>query len=324
MNDQLTTQGFRLREYRPSDIPLYVNIANRIYPDDPTTIEYEEYFERIYPPDNPRLRYAVENDAGQFIGNGICILPFWQHAPGVFMTWIIVDADWRRRGIGRVMLAEFEAYGRRQGAERLRTDCREDQAYSIEFLKAMGITNFGLRFESQLDLKSFDEARFGSAVDRAIAAGYEFTTLTAERAINPEADRLLYDLDRVTRDDVPMPGGTRSRSSYEDFRRINLESPESDPSAIFIAKHGEQYVGHTMVWFGKDKPAYTAMTGVLREHRGHSLALALKLLSFRLMKQRGQTAARTTNDTANPAILRLNEKLGYQKLPGNSLWEKLL
>lgn len=324
MNEQLMTQGIRFREYRLSDIPAFVEIANRVYPDDPNTVENEEYFERIYPPDNPRLRYAVENSAGQLIGGGTCILPFWQYAPGVYMMWITIDPDWRRRGIGRAMLDKFETFARQQGAERLRTDCREDMAYSIEFLKAMGFTNFGLRYESELDLKSFDESKFGNAVDRAIAAGYEFTTLTTERTINPEADRLLYDVDRVTRDDVPMPGGTRSRSSYEDFRRINLESPESDPSAIFIAKHDGQYVGHTMVWFGKDKPAYTAMTGVQREHRGHNLALALKLLSFRLMKERGYSATRTTNDTANPPILRLNEKLGYQKIPGNSLWEKVL
>jgi hypothetical protein len=30
----------------------------------------------------------------------------------------------------------------------------------------------------------------------------------------------------------------------------------------------------------------------------------------------GQAVKRTHNDTANPAILRLNEKLGYRRLPG--------
>ncbi len=324
MDAKLTAQGIRFREFLRTDIPAFVEIANRIYPDDPNTVENEEYFESIYPPENPRLRYAIENDQGKFIGIGNCILPFWQHAPGVYMMWIVLDEQWRRRGIGRAMLANLEVYARQQGAEKLRSDCREDQAYSIGFLKAMGFTNFGVRYESELNLKTFVESKFGHVVEQVTTAGYEFTTLTAERAIEPNADRLLYELDQVTRRDVPMPGGTLSKSTYENFRRINLESPDSDPSAIFIAKHGGEYVGHTMVWFGKDKPAYTAMTGVLREHRGHKLALALKLLSFRLMKERGQTAARTTNDTANPAILRLNEKLGYQKLPGNSLWEKVL
>jgi hypothetical protein len=36
----------------------------------------------------------------------------------------------------------------------------------------------------------------------------------------------------------------------------------------------------------------------------------------------GQAVKRTHNDTANPAILRLNEKLGYRRLPGWLAWEK--
>ena len=43
-----------------------------------------------------------------------------------------------------------------------------------------------------------------------------------------------------------------------------------------------------------------------------------------LLKERGCTEARTNNDTANPPILRLNEKLGYHKRPGVMLWERML
>ncbi len=324
MVNQLIPQGFRFREYLSSDIPAFVEILNRSFPDNPRAIDKEEYFESIYPPENPRLRFAVENSAGQLIGTGTCLRPFWQHAPGVYMLGVTIDPDWRRRGIGRAILAEFEAYARTQNAERLRTECREDALYSIEFLKALGFTNFGLRFESQLDLTTFAESKFDQAIERAQAAGYEFTTLAAERVINADADQWLYELDQITSADVPLPGGARSETTFENFRRVNLEGPESDVNAIFIAKYHGQYVGHTIVWFGKNKPSYTAMTGVRREQRGHGLALALKLLSFRAIKKRGLSATRTTNDTANPAILRLNEKLGYQKLPGNLLWEKVL
>lgn len=324
MTTRLSDQCIRLREFRREDIPPLVDIANRTTPDDPSTVESEEHFEKIYPQDNPRLRYSVENASGQFIGTGTCLRPFWMRAPGVYMMWIIVDPDWRRRGIGQALLAEFESYARQQSAEKLWTDCREDMDYSIRFLQRAGFTNYGLRFESELDLTTFDEARFAGAVDRVLNAGFEIATLTAERAINPDADRQLYELDQVTRVDVPYPGGARSETSYENFRNMYFESPEADPSAIFIAKHHGQYAGHTIFWLGKDKPAYTAMTGVLREYRGQGLALALKLLSFRLMKERGYTAARTNNDTANQPILHLNEKLGYQKRPGSLTWEKKL
>ena len=66
------------------------------------------------------------------------------------------------------------------------------------------------------------------------------------------------------------------------------------------------------------------MTGVRREHRGRGLALALKLLSFRLMKERGCTETMTHNDSANQAILALNRQLGYQPRPGILLWSKSL
>jgi hypothetical protein len=42
------------------------------------------------------------------------------------------------------------------------------------------------------------------------------------------------------------------------------------------------------------------------------------------MKEHGCTQTITHNDTANPPILRLNEKLGYQKRPGAMQWEKML
>jgi len=324
MTTRLSDQCIRLREFCWEDIPAMVDISNRTWPDDPTTIENEEYFEKTYPPDNPRLRYAVENSLEQFIGAGTCLLPFWIAAPGVYMMWITVDPDWRRRGIGQALLAEFESYARQQSAEKLWTDCREDMDYSIRFLQRAGFTNYGQRFESELDLMTFDETRFAGAVDRVLNAGFEIATLTAERAINPEADRLLYQLDRSVQDDIPRPGGARSSMDFDNFRKIYVDNPEADPSAILIAKHQDQYAGYTAVWLGKDKPAYTAMTGVRREYRGQGLALALKLLSFRLMKECGYSAARTNNDTANQPILRLNEKLGYQKLPGMLLWEKLL
>jgi hypothetical protein len=34
--------------------------------------------------------------------------------------------------------------------------------------------------------------------------------------------------------------------------------------------------------------------------------------------------ARAHNDTANPPILALNEKMGYRRLPGCLAWEKVL
>jgi len=324
MNDRLAAQGIRLRDFRFEDIPAMVDIRNRTTPDDPHTVERVEYFEKTYPADNPRLRYAVESPEGKFIGQGVCEYPFMFAAPGVYFVWITIEPDWRRRGIAQALLAEFEPYARQQSAEKLWGYCREDQDYSIRFLKRAGFQNIGLRFESILDLTTFDERPFVSAIERAQQAGFEFTNLATERAINPDADQLLYKLDHETSIEVPWPGGARMEMTYKQFRQRILDGPESDPSAILIAKYHGQFAGLTIAEFGKNQRAQTAMTGVRSPYRGQGLALALKLLSFRLMKERGCTQTITQNDTANPPILRLNEKLGYQKRPGNLMWSKPL
>ena len=324
MNNRLAELGIRFREFRWEDIPALVDIRNRTQPDDLRTVERQEYFEKTYPADNPRLRYAVVNADETFIGVGACEHPIGFNAPGVYFMWITVDPDWHRRGIAQALLVELETFARQHGAEKLWSNCREDQDYSIRFLERAGFHNFGLRFESMLDLTTFDERPFADAIDRAQQAGFEFTTLAAERLINPEADRLLYELDNETGRDVPWPGGARMELTYAQFRQRLLDGPDSDPSAILIAKQRQTWAGLTIVEFEKNQRAHTAMTGVRSAYRGQGLALALKLLSFRLMKERGCTQTITQNDTANPPILRLNEKLGYQKRPGHLMWSKPL
>ena len=106
MTDRLTELGVRLRDFRSEDIPASVDISNRTWPDDPSTVEEEEYHEKTYPPDNPRLRLVVENAEGKFIGMGVCLRPFWMRAPGVYFMWIMLDPDWRRRGIGQALLPQ--------------------------------------------------------------------------------------------------------------------------------------------------------------------------------------------------------------------------
>lgn len=324
MEDQLAAQGIRLRDFRWEDIPALVDIRTRTSPENPGSQERMEYFEKTYPADNPRLRYVIENDEGKCIGSGVCERSTFISVPGMYFMWIIVDPDYRRRGIAQALLPRLEAFARAQGMIKLWAGCKEDQDYSIRFLEKAGFQLIGQRFESMLDLTTFDESRFAGIIDRLQAAGFEFTTLTQERAINPDADRLLYDIDAETGSEVPWPGGAHMEVTYEQFRQRSLESPTADPAAILIAKHQGRYAGITMVEFSPGRPAHTTMTGVRREYRGQGLALGLKLLSFGIMQERGCTQTITQNDTANPPILRLNEKLGYAKKPGILQWEKLL
>lgn len=317
--------SFRLRDYRPeTDIPALVALFNLEYPDEPTTIEQEEHDERSYPAHNPRLRYAVETADGQFIGFGVCLFPFWMDAPGVYEVYGVVHPLWRGRGVGQALLAAFEPYARRQGAARLWTDCRESQATSIRFLEQAGFATYGIRFESALDLTRFKASDYADASERVTAAGFTLTTLAQVRPTRPEAERDLFELYRVAIHDVPFPGGARLTPVYDTWHSYMLEGPTTDPAFIFLALDGERMVGMTAIQLLQDAPAVTSATAVLREYRGRGVALALKVMSLAALKERGYVEARTQNDTANPPILHLNEKLGYRRLPGWLQWEKQL
>lgn len=314
---------WRVREFSEADIGELAALVNLEYPDEPTTIDQEEYWERSYPKDNPRLRLAVEDERGRFVALGACEKPFWAIAPGVYTTFGIVHPDFRGRGIGQDLLSRFEAYAREQGAERLWADCRESQAHSLRFFQAAGFTQFGIRFEQALDLEQFDLGRFPGAFERIEAQGYRIVTLAELRRQRDDADRLMYETFKESVLDVPLPGGARISMNFEQWRK-GLDSPVSDPHYIFLAMKDDQVVGETALELLKDGPAITDSTGVLREHRNQGLALAIKLASLQALKERGYKEARTHNDTENPAILHLNQKIGYQRLPGWLQWEKRL
>ena len=132
----------------------------------------------------------------------------------------------------------------------------------------------------------------------------------------------LFDLHDQVMIDVPFPGGAYPKTTYEQWRAWAIDSPTSDHDGMFVAKQGDDWVGLTFVEMPPGGSPFTGSTGVLRAHRGRGLAMALKLRSFRFLREHGYHQVRAHNDTANPPILELNRKLGYRRLPGWITWEK--
>jgi ribosomal protein S18 acetylase RimI-like enzyme len=212
--------GMQLRTYRPGDDnTAYVRIYNLIYSPERTTTEQEMYWDSIYPQENPRLRHTAENADGQVVAASVCLRPFWMDAPGVYWLEIMVHPEWQRRGIGRAMLAALEAFACRQGAAILRTNCREDFAGAIRFLERAGFTNIGIRYESVIDVQTFDETPFLPALEGVLGAGYR---LTPAAELDPaDADRQLLTVSQQRLSAVPgeVPARFRELAQSQPGRR---------------------------------------------------------------------------------------------------------
>lgn len=315
----IDVERFQLRPFEMRDIPRMVEIINANFPDDPANVEDRGYRERKRDPKLPFTRRVAEWN-GTIVAFGNCGLDW----PGAvkYSLWVVVDPAFTRHGIGSRIADTLEAWARSQNQVVLRSGCREDKRASRQFLAARGFHEIGRRFEQTLDIEHFDEARFVDAFDRAAAAGITFNTFDQETA--PDAMRRLYDMATPLFRSVPLPGGDILQEPFEDWKEETFNHPNASPANTVVAKRDGTFVGYSSIWTPRQGAAFTIMTGTVPDVRGHGVALALKLLTIRIARAKGFREIRTMNDTANPAILGLNEKMGYRQLPAQVIWEKAL
>ena len=100
---------------------------------------------------------------------------------------------------------------------------------------------------------------------------------------------------------------------FSAWRRFWLENPAIREDHFWIAREGDDVVGASVL----DSPVvrgvpWTAYTGTVRRVRGRGIGRALKFESIGQAIEDGRTRVRTNNDASNPAILNINEEMGYR------------
>jgi GNAT superfamily N-acetyltransferase len=92
-----------------------------------------------------------------------------------------------------------------------------------------------------------------------------------------------------------------------------FNSWRTTPDTFFLAKADGVFIGYTAL--GPDHRAPEAIgtgpTAVRPEYRGRGVATALKVLALTHARQRGWRTAFTRS--ASPVMIRVNEKLGFQR-----------
>jgi mycothiol synthase len=302
------------------DVDLIASIHNATMPEDTwVTEEQVRIGISLDRPDDPPLRVVARLGEQPVAFGHVGQNMFSSGA--TFRFSIMVMPEFRRRGIAKWLYEELVAFAVERNASAIRVDIHEHCLPPIDgWLEREGYREVERMRPSELRLDTLDFDSWAAAERKVEAHGLALTTLAAEDS--PENRRKLWEVSERVRPDIPHSGPS-DPFPFEQFDGL-MNRPEARPYCLVIAKDGDAYVGLTLLVHQTPEQALTGFTGVLPEYRGRGIAVALKVHCARLAREYGYSSMRTYNHVNNPAMLSVNDRLGYVPLPHEILFEKRL
>lgn len=307
MNTQI-----KLREFQPDDYEAIAEIGNAIYPEYRYSAEEIRYDDENFDKTKYIFKRYVAEINSKVVGYVEYYHMFNMFHPQKFWFRGGVHPNYQKQGIGRRLYVQaMHDMGNRR-VIRVLTSAREDAARSVAFLQKNSFVETMRSWESRLPVATFNFKQFARYAERFSAQGLTITTLTQERQRDPHCLKKLHELFVLIMEDVPHPD-QYTPVDFEHFLRYSIEHPGAIAEGYFIAKDGDRYIGQSNLRLSKDEPKdlYQGLTGVRREYRGKSVAMALKLKTIEYARQHGYEVIKTWNETGNVGMLEINNKLGF-------------
>jgi ribosomal protein S18 acetylase RimI-like enzyme len=269
-----------------------------------------------YPPSLENLRYwgrtmgsvyLVAAMDGEIVGCGRLTL-FPGADPEIPEANVSVIPAARTAGIGSALLAEVSAAARDRGATALQGEVREDDDGSIRWVERRGFVEMERQKAVVLDLAATP------AEDVDVPEGI----VIASRAERPGLEREEYELvQRAGRDISGLDAETEQ--TFEQWHSFAVARPGADPKLCFVALAGDEIVGSANMSAGTEA-GYHSLTTVAPEWRGRGIAAALKRSQIAAARERGLKQLVTESQQDNAPMRRLNEKLGFEPVPGSIVY----
>ncbi|MGH9767222.1 MAG: GNAT family N-acetyltransferase, partial [Blastocatellia bacterium] len=301
-----------IRLLHKQDVERVIALCSAIQPE--CVRDLEEYLRRFDEPERAasgclRQWAAVEEASQQLIGYAAC----WNVVRRKYRMGLMVHADWRKQGIGGDLLGAILAALQSTPAATLQARTWDDWTDSLRFLHRRGFVETHRMVELRLNLSEADLTPLAGLPRSLAEQGIQFTTLRQEGQ-DEQFWTKLTDLQRaaVSGWPDPDPDGAMTIPSEDEVRRM-FDSWRTTPDTFFLAKADGTFIGYTAL--GPDhrapKAIGTGPTAVRPEYRGRGVATALKVLALTHARQQGWRTAATRS--ASPAMIRVNEKLGFQR-----------
>jgi mycothiol synthase len=237
---------------------------------------------------------------------------------------LAVRQDVRRRGIGGVLLGELETFLRERDGDTVMLYTSENDTGINQFLLHHGYSESFRGYQQWLSLHGFDPNRFDPNWEKLNHASIHLRSLTQLRD-GWDTAKQFYDLYITLERDAPRADEHFIAQSFEEFSANQYDSPSSFPEGVTFAVKEDELIGLNILYRDSHSSVvHNGLTGVRREFRGLGLALALKLEGIRVALAHGSEGITSYNASTNTAILRLNEKLGFERSPATLEWRKNL
>jgi RimJ/RimL family protein N-acetyltransferase len=309
---------YTIRPFVESDYDGVARINALIDPEHPETAEESRRWADVITGTPGRLMHklvAEEARSGQTVGWGGLTHVLWSYHPDKYYIRAAVDPAHRGRGIGQELYTRLEKEAFDRNAVCLWSGAREDDDAGVRFLDRHGFLTLRKIWLSRLDLTGLDLSSFPDRSRDLQDRGIRITTVAAEGFHRSEVQRRVYDLVRVTAEDVPRVG-EYTPATFEEFVALELQEPKILPDAFFLACQGEEYVGLTSLQRepGLSDTLGISFTGTLPNFRGQGIASELKRQAVEYARTQGTYRYIITgNDSLNPRIWAINEKLGFRR-----------
>jgi mycothiol synthase len=239
-----------------------------------------------------------------------------------------VDADHRRRGLGRALLR----VGAERAAELDRRLMIGDTDSSIpagdEFARAMGAESGLETLTNQVLLSELDLGLLRSWREHGETVT-DFELAWYDGPYPDEAVGTMVEIVGVMND---QPLGDLDVGDFE-FTAHDLRQMEQELTArgierwtvVAIHRPSGRGAGYSEVYWNPTIPHLVQQgdTGVLPEFRGHSLGKWMKAaMAERILRdRRGATCIRTGNAGSNAPMLAINHEMGFQEYRRHTIWQ---
>ena len=245
---------------------------------------------------NPNLTYLVARLDEEPVGCGY-VEPLGPCSQG---DLAVIPAR-RRSGIGSAIFGEISERARALGKDEIQGEVQESDAESRAFFERRGFVPVGGEKAVVLELEGIEPP----AVEPP--EGVRIVT----RADEPDRLDEMYSLATQADEDIP---GTDSVASYERWRAVDIDRPNTPPELCFLALAGDEVIGYAVLQDAGER-AFHGLTVTRRDWRRRGVATSLKHAEIATAKRRGFKRLLTESEERNEPMRRLNEKLGFVPAP---------